>query len=262
MLRRAAPADLPAIVSLLTASNDEPYDLAPAAAEKIGGRGIDGDPVVTVHETGRVIDGVAVSCGPFIRLLAVARGSRRRGIGSSLLGSGTVAAAEPGNYFTPGVSDPGTIAFLEACGFVAAGETWNLHATLSTPAAGTRVDAVRSSRDGRRSEVLAFIEREFGRIWAFEAARAETIFFVEQEGEIAGFSTQEANNRGLGTFGPTGVVSKFRRRGIGALLLAASLDELRRQGYDRAVIPWTDSLEFYARACGARPAHRFTRFVR
>src|SRR5438034_912056 len=76
-------------------------------------------------------------------------------------------------------------------------------------------------------------------------------------GEIAGFSTHEANNRGLGSFGPTGVRISARGRGLGRLLVAASLADLRRLGYHRAVIPWTAATEYYRKTCGARIAHQF-----
>ena len=54
----------------------------------------------------------------------------------------------------------------------------------------------------------------------------------------------------------------MRGRGVGCRLLLASLADLRRMGYARAVIPWTDALEFYRKCCGARPAHQFVTMVR
>ncbi len=87
--------------------------------------------------------------------------------------------------------------------------------------------------------------------------RGATIFYAEDAGEIAGFSTHEANNRGLGFFGPTGVAEKFRGRGFGRRLLLASLADLRRLGYHRVVIPWTDAIEYYRKSCGARIDQRF-----
>lgn len=105
--------------------------------------------------------------------------------------------------------------------------------------------------------MLQFVEREFGPIWRFEASRAETIFHVEVDGEIAGFATHEANNRGLGFFGPTGVDQRFRGRGLGRELLLASLGDLARRGFREVVIPWTDALDFYRKSCGAEVAHKF-----
>jgi GNAT superfamily N-acetyltransferase len=209
---------------------------------------------------------VAVSCGKWLRILAVDPEARRQGIGTALLGDESVIFAEPGNYFTPGVlmEDEGTRAFFRHRGFTETQSTWNLEValdgTLPHPPAtrATHADADR---------VLSFVEREFGRIWRFEAAKAferevPPAFIAEEGGEITGFAVHDVNNRGLGFFGPTGVARSMRGRGVGCRLLLASLADLRRMGYARAVIPWTDALEFYRKCCGARPAHQFVTMVR
>jgi len=193
--------------------------------------------------------GAAVRCGKWLRVLAVDRAFRRQGIGTALLkdANATVIAAEPGNYFTPGVLDT---QFFEKRGYRETARTWNLIAdTLPEPPQATIATD--------RERALDFIEREFGRIWRFEAAKATTIFIEEHDGEIAGFAAHDANNRGLGFFGPTGVKKELRGRGIGCRLLRASLSDLRRLGHQTAVIPWTGALEFYDRCCGAKPANQF-----
>jgi GNAT superfamily N-acetyltransferase len=115
--------------------------------------------------------------------------------------------------------------------------------------------------------VLAFVEREFGRIWRFEAAKAferelPPAFVTEEEGELTGFAVHDVNNRGLSWFGPTGVMKTMRGRGAGGRLLLASLADLHRLGYAHAVIPWTDALEFYRKVCGATPSHQFVTMTR
>ena len=127
----------------------------------------------------------------------------------------------------------------------------NVRPIATVPAVGEDVLTV------RYEEIQGVIEHEFGPIWRFEAARGAAVFYVEDGGEIAGFSTHEANNRGLGSFGPTGVRISARGRGLGRLLVAASLADLRRLGYHRAVIPWTAATEYYRRTCEARIAHQF-----
>ena len=72
-------------------------------------------------------------------------------------------------------------------------------------------------------------------------------------------STQQA--RGLGFFGPTGVAKHLRGRGYGRELLLASLADMREKGYERAIIPWTDALEFYRKSCGATIHERFATFL-
>jgi GNAT superfamily N-acetyltransferase len=259
MIRPASPADLPSLRALFARANDGPYDLAAVAEEKCFGDGIAGAPETRVLERDGVIAGAAVTCGKWLRVLAVDRDVRRQGIGTALLRDEQVVFAEPGNYFTPGVfaDDEGTKAFFRARGFVEAQTTWNLEVELD----GIEGEALRP-RDGEA--LLRFVEREFGRIWRFEAAKAfdsdpPTAFIDE---DLTGFAVHDVNNRGLGFFGPTGVAKTMRGKGIGCRLLLASLADLRRLGYARAVIPWTDALEFYRKCCGAKPAHRFVAFVK
>ncbi|HWS73413.1 MAG TPA: GNAT family N-acetyltransferase [Thermoanaerobaculia bacterium] len=267
MLHTATSDELPAIRRLLARANDAPYDLEAVAAEKCFGRGIAGEPVVRIFGG---YDGIVVTCGKYVRILAVDRERRGRGIGSTLLADAesrgaTTMAAEPGNYFTPGVvdSDEATLQFLANRGYRETASTHNLEA----PLAGLSASDARRARADERDRVLDFIEREFGRIWRFEAARAfeadpPAIFIVEEAGRIAGFSAHDANNRGLGSFGPTGVEASLRGRGHGRRLLLASLADLARLGYPRAIIPWTDAIEFYERSCGAVVRARFVTMVK
>ena len=234
-----------------------PYDLAAVAEEKCFERGFEGEAAATLYGD---FEGIAVTCGKHLRLLAVDPKRRRRGIGRTLLQEAEargalVVAAEPGNYFTPGVlaSDAAMLQFFTAQGYEETARTQNLEVELKGE---FRSEARAATRDARPN-VLAFIERTFGPIWRFEASHGATIFYVEHEGKIAGFSTHEANNRGLGFFGPTGVAPELRGRGLGRQLLLASLADLHKLGYRKAVIPWTESIDFYRKACGAKVAHRF-----
>ena len=266
MIRNATPADLPRLIQLLGEANNTPYDLARVAEEKCFGAGVQGDPEVRIHGD---FAGVSVRCGEALRILAVAPEQRRRGIGTSLLQDAetrgaSLIGAEAGNYFTPGVlaTDEATVSFLLARGFVESASTWNLEAG---PLPTEPADGVQRATHDDRTRVLRFIEHDFGAIWRFEADHAfeseqPTIFYAEEKGKVVGFAAHEANNRGLGWFGPTGVRSTLRGKGIGSRLLRASLADLGRMGYERAVIPWTDALEFYQRACGARVTERFLVF--
>ncbi|MDP9360392.1 MAG: GNAT family N-acetyltransferase [Acidobacteriota bacterium] len=264
MIRTATRADLPRIAELFSIANNAPYDLVRVAEEKCFGAGVSGAPDVRIYGD---VAGISVTCGRSLRIIAVDRASRRRGVGSALLreaqarGSARIVAAEAGNYFTPGVatSDETTIGFFTRRGYREIATTQNLIATdlpIDVPEGVFR--ATRAERD----RVLKFIENEFGRIWRFEAALAfendpPTMFYVVANSRIAGFATHDANNRALGFFGPTGVARAHRGRGLGARLLHASLADLRRLGHDRVVIPWTDAVDFYRKACGARVAERF-----
>ena len=247
MIRTGTRDDAAAIRALLRDANDAPYDIETVAEEKVFGDGFWGPPAIHIFEEDGTIRGVSVTSGKYVRLLAVDRGHRRRGIGTQLLAGATIFAAEPGNYFTPGVieSDKGTIAFLRARGFKESASTWNMSAAI----------ADRGNAEPRipNPEILHFIAHHFGPIWAFESKRAAAIFYIDN----SGFAAIEANNRGLGTFGPAGVVESLRGQGHGRTLVRAALAELGRRGYERVIIPWTDALDFYRRTCHAEPLHRF-----
>ncbi len=275
MIRTASRDDLPALRALFARANDAPYDLAAVAEEKCFGDGIAGAPVTRVIEAEGELVAAAVQCGKWLRILIVDREHRRRGLGSQLIGDAQVIAAEPGNYFTPGVPmrDEGTQAFFRARGFGEGAMTWNMHVALSRADGEGSQDAKSSHseilRCAREDEgrVLSFVEREFNRVWRFEAAKAferdvPPAFMAEENGEITGFAVHDVNNRGLGWFGPTGVSESLRGRGIGGKLLLASLADLQRLGCEKAIIPWTDALDFYRKVCGAEPAEQFIAFTR
>ncbi|HEV7763742.1 MAG TPA: GNAT family N-acetyltransferase [Thermoanaerobaculia bacterium] len=261
MIRTAVVEDLPSLRALFARANDAPYDLAAVAEEKCFGHGIAGIPTTRLYERNGQLLGAAVSCGKWLRILAVDRDARRQGIGTALLRDETVVFAEPGNYFTPGVltTDEGAKAFFRQRGFAETQTTWNLEVDLD----GFSAEAIRPQQQDA-DRVLTFVEREFGRIWRFEAAKAfeadPPAAFIDEE--LTGFAVHDVNNRGLGFFGPTGVAKSMRGKGIGCRLLLASLADLRRLGYTRAVIPWTDALEFYRKCCGAIPAHQFVTMQR
>ena len=269
MIRTAWPHDLPALRALFARANDAPYDLAAVAEEKCFGLGVAGQPAVRVWDDVR---GAIVTCGRYVRLLVVDRDVRRQGIGGALLADAesrgtTVIAAEPGNYFTPGVvdSDENSVAFFHNRGYLQTRWTWNLRVALDTPL--PEADKVRRPAHDESDRVLDFIEREFGRIWRFEAEKAfrrelPHLFITEENGVVTGFAAHDVNNRGLGFFGPTGVAKAIRGRGLGCHLLHASLGDLRRLGYAAGVIPWTDAIDFYRKCSGAEVAHRFIAFAR
>jgi len=257
VIRRASRNDLPRIRDLLARANDAPYDLAAVAEEKCVENGFEGEAVAGIYGD---FEGIAVTCGKHLRLIAVDRKRRRRGVGRALLRDAEargayIVAAEPGNYFTPGIlaSDATTLNFFAAHGYRETARTQNLEVELNDEFSSPLRPATRDSRPA----ILDFIERTFGPIWRFEASHGATIFSVEHEGAIAGFSTHDANNRGLGFFGPTGVAPAHRGKRIGWQLLHACLADARRLGYQRVVIPWTDAISYYQKGCGARVAQRF-----
>jgi mycothiol synthase len=267
VIRDLTPADMPGIRELLSRANDMAYDLVRVAEEKCLGAGFEGRPAPRVFGD---FEGISVTCGKYLRILGVDRSRRRRGIGTALLRDAEsrgaiVIAAEPGNYFTPGVSES-VARFFRKRGYVETARPFNLvcHSDPQkdgeespSQARGGSFAVFAAQDDKSRERVLRFIGHDFGPIWRFEAERGAAVFYVEDGGEIVGFSTHEANNRGLGTFGPTGVRISARGRGVGRMLVMASLAHLRQLGYHRAIIPWTEATEYYRKTCGARIEHRF-----
>ncbi len=251
MIRPGSPADLPRLRELFARANDAPYDLVRVAEEKCFGPGVAGAPEVRVWGD---FEGVSVTCGRWLRILAVDREQRGRGIGTALLRDAEARGArgigaEAGNYLTPGVLE-GQEGFFLRRGYAETARTQNLE-TMELPENGQQPTA-----NGQRDQVLDFIRRTFGEIWAFEASRG-VLFHAEEDGEITAFAAHEANNRGLGFFGPTGVAPTHRGKKIGWQLLHACLADARRRGYQRVIIPWTDAISYYTKGCGAQIAHRF-----
>ena len=247
---------LPGLQELFAHANDTPYDLVAAAEEKCFEDGVAGAPVVTVY--GDFL-GCSVTCGQYLRLLAVHREHRHRGIGTELVreayGRGArIVGAEAGNYFTPG-APVALSGFFERFGRKTA-ETQNLIAVTPSVSEGPgRADGA------TRDRVLEFVRKEFGKIWHFEASKTDAIHYVEHNAEIAGFAAHSANNRNLGFFGPTGIAKHLRGRGYGARLLLASLADMRAHGHATAIIPWTAALEYYRKICGATVHERFATFL-
>jgi GNAT superfamily N-acetyltransferase len=260
-------------------SNDTPYALDRVIEEKCFAAGADGLPRVGLAETDGRLTGAAVVCGRYLRLLFVDREFRNGGTGSALLnwaeGSALqhgetrlVLGGEPGNYFVPGLQrteNPATTRFFEKRGFRSTGEAINLFAHV----AGTdwrarhRPGSFTLQRAEDPEPALDFIGREFGRLWRFEVSHAfdsevPPLFIAVERGDIIGFSAHDVNNRGLGVYGPAGVLRERRGGGVGRELLLASLADLADRGYDRIIIPWVSSIDFYRKVASAEIDVTFT----
>ena len=272
--REAGEHDLPAIRRLLAAANETPWDLERVAQEKCFQPGPQGPPVTIVAEQAGELVGIATATPHALRLLAVRADCRREGIGSALFerslrtGSGRLSIyGEAGNYFLPGVpeTDHATLSFFRSLGLREEAEpAVNLRLTLE---GNTRVpndlpNNVERGSPSDRDRITQFAARHFGSAWAWEVSRAfentpPTLFIVrDEEDRVAGFSAHEANNRGLGFYGPMGVDPGQRGRGSGRALLLASLIDLRRLGYPETVISWAANAGFYEEVAG--PARRFS----
>lgn len=266
------PESLAELTDLLAEANDAPYPLQTLVEEKCFGIGIDGAPHVTGFRDAEGLRGVVVQSGRYVRLLAVAPDARRSGIGTALLrhaeanvtSNRVIVGGEPGNYFVPGIShdDHGTKSFFEKAGYRATSDAIHLVAELRRPWLNDRralpegLD-VRRATSREQEQILDFIGREFGRLWRFEVSHAFEdrsaipLYIAWRSDEPVGFSAHDVNNRGGGYYGPAGVLSTLRGGGVGRDLLLCSLADLRDRGYDRTIIPWVSSIEFYEKVAGA-----------
>ena len=113
---------------------------------------------------------------------------------------------------------------------------------------------VRRARTFEITPVRQFIETNFTVSWADEisagfANQPVTVFVATLNREVVGFAGYECTSKGF--FGPTGVASDARGRGVGKALLLASLSGLRELGYVYGIIGGAGPVEFYQEAVGA-----------
>lgn len=222
----------------------------------------------------------------FLKLLAVATGHQRQGIGSALLrtieqrlaarGAKTVRVGESApNYLTPGVDmryQPAT-RFFPAQGYQPLSESVNMIASLENSRGPGAEDLARLESAGihvRRATTsdareLNDLLRQFGGTWEAEVACSlrqapARVHLAFRGDELLGFAACEGNNVGTGWFGPMGTTQTARGLGIGKVLLDCCLADLAALGHEQAIIPWVGPVGFYAEHIGARVYRKFQRF--
>jgi GNAT superfamily N-acetyltransferase len=114
--------------------------------------------------------------------------------------------------------------------------------------------SVRRALPPEKHQVVDWVRSNFSDAWASETevafARQPVSCFVAIEAKrLLGFACHDATCRNF--FGPTGVDSNARRRGIGVALLLACLEDIRGQGFGYAIIGGVGPAEFYSKAVGA-----------
>jgi predicted N-acetyltransferase YhbS len=273
-----------------------PYDrAAPVAEEKLfgGGPSPEQAPRAFGAWDGGALAGVAAVAADRIRVLAVAPGARRRGLGGELLEACISAARlagerrlrtldQPGNYLAPGIDERNaeTLAWLERRGFARlAGEPRvnvlidvrdnpRVSAAraegLAARAAAAGYEVRRARRDER--ELLEAVAAEFGGAWPFELARAlehdpPGVHVALRDGACCAFAAHDGNNRGLGWFGPAGTWPAHRGRGLGEALLLACLVDVAA-AHARCEVAWIGPRPFYDRVAGIAAERRFVVLAR
>lgn len=109
---------------------------------------------------------------------------------------------------------------------------------------------------GDKNIILDFIKNNFQESWKNEAEYAlmqnpPACFVATENGKLLGFACYDASAKGF--FGPIGVLSSDRGRGIGAALLIYTLEAMRAAGYGYGIIGWVDGPEkFYEKVVNAQ----------
>lgn len=225
----------------------------------------------------------------WITLIGVDEDRRRRGIGAKLVGAlesyfclskcaVTQVSPYAPNYFFPGVdvnAYSGALGFFKALGYSELYRPLSMDANLVHLQTPDWVREKETALEGSvsfeefRAElilpVLEFMKNEFPGDWqryvrdtmiriSSGQYRADNLWAALENGRVIGY----AQHDNAGRFGPFGVASSERGRGIGMVLLFKTLNAMRAKGLHNAWFLWTDDrvAELYALA-GFRESRRF-----
>jgi len=113
---------------------------------------------------------------------------------------------------------------------------------------------VRRSQPFELTPVRAFIERDFSSGWADEVSvgftnQPVTVLVATFEKHLIGFASYECTRKAF--FGPMGIVTAMRGKGVGKALLLSCLQGLQELGYVYGIIGGVGPVEFYEDAVGA-----------
>ncbi len=116
--------------------------------------------------------------------------------------------------------------------------------------------AIRRALVPEQRIIVRWVAATFSEAWADECAIAfarqpVACFVALRQDDLCGFAVYEATCRNF--FGPLGVNSDWRGKGIGEALLLASLHALRHEGYAYAIIGGSGPTAFFQRTVGAIP---------
>lgn len=212
----------------------------------------------------------------WILQIAIAENWKRTGIATELVQQVETAFAVQGvaevtlcafspNYFAPGIDVryAAGLAFFRKLGYVGKGDAVSMGAVLTNHEVAVEEIIAEKAEQGIRlmpyqdayyAKVLAFAEAEFGGGWhrnvllAMQAHEAsDTIFLaVDQNDQVIGFCMRKIDGNDM-RFGPIGVSSEIRSKGLGGALLEVMLDDLIKRGIYYTFFLWTHgkTIDFY-----------------
>lgn len=222
----------------------------------------------------------------YIKLMAVDKDNRRKGIASQLFNKIEINFKKekieafriydvPLNYFMPGIDLRYTaaICFAQKLGFKHISDAINMTVNLEESNWDTeeqikilskdKIEVTRTT-DEDKIELFNFISDEWA-LWQNELEMAYksqpiAIYIAKLKGEIKAFSAYDGNNVGTGWFGPMGTHPDLRGKGIGKALLYLCLTDIKKQGLKKATIPWVAPISFYSNLANAKISRVFWRF--
>jgi len=214
----------------------------------------------------------------WIKLLAVHPEHRQKGVGSVLLKKVeaylikfgieyvTIMDSAP-NYYMPGLDFRYTEGncFLLKNGYEKTGENINLIADIGPGQFNVDSDIKRLSKEGviikradknNKEAVIKFLTQAFpswlGEVNETFKNNLVSLYISIIDDKVVGFSAYDGNNRGIGWFGPMGVLPVMRGKGIGAILCELCLRDIALQGHKQSIIPWVGPVRFYSKVCNSR----------
>jgi GNAT superfamily N-acetyltransferase len=241
-----------------------------------------GRPVALVH-------GVIRSGGEtaFLKVMAVEKSYRRRGLASQLLDIFESRVRQAGAtriqlffcppcYFLPGI-DPGyaeALCLMLRRGYQTKRESEvNMEVDLDPVLLDTQADearlaalgyTVRRAQSSDQEAAVALGYRTGGDWWQSEVADAFSYdpirlqVAADSTGTLVAYAAQDVVGPTL--FGPTATDPSHQRLGLGTVLLKRCLADVLVQGYPRALISGAGPIAFYTRAVGARVCRVFWPF--
>ncbi|MCD4645857.1 acetyltransferase [Bacillus mycoides] len=131
--------------------------------------------------------------------------------------------------------------------------------TIFDPICNSLSCNIRKAISSDFEKLARFVKDEFGERWlksldyGFRTYKEELpIFIAEQGGESIGFACYDVVRGKKGLFGPMGTAKHNRVNGVGKTLLNHCLYNMKKSGYEYAIIGQAGPIEFYERCCNAR----------
>lgn len=113
---------------------------------------------------------------------------------------------------------------------------------------------VRTAMVWDKHQVVTWVDKTFGKLWASECDVAFTrqpvsCFLATKDRQILGFSCHDTSMKNF--FGPVGVSQDSRGKGIGTALLITCMHAMANAGYAYAIIGDAGSPDFYKKTVNA-----------